>query len=245
MEQIEGRHPVLAALEAGRVERLWIAEGRAPDAPLMAAAKAAGVTPERLDEAGLARRARTKAHQGVIARVRERQAYAVADLLEIAAARGEPPLLLLCDQVQDPQNIGSLLRSADAAGCHGLIVTERRAAPMGAAAAKASAGAIEHVAVAEVVNLVRAMDELKAAGVWIAAADAEAPQSMWEADLSGPLAIAVGNEGAGLRRLVRERCDFAVRIPMFGRVPSLNAAVSGALLLYEAARRRAGKSDIP
>jgi 23S rRNA (guanosine2251-2'-O)-methyltransferase len=150
-------------------------------------------------------------------------------------------LFVVLDEIEDPHNLGSILRTVDCAGAHGVIVPKRRSAGLTATVAKTSAGAIEHVPVARVTNIAQTIDELKERGVWIAGADAAAERDVYRADLSLPLAIVIGNEGKGLGRLVRERCDFLIKLPMYGRINSLNASVASALLLYEAVRqRRAG-----
>lgn len=177
-------------------------------------------------------------HQGVVAEMAEIATVALDDLLDVARRRQEPPLLVVTDHLEDPQNLGSLIRSAEAAGAHGLVVPERRSVGVTPAVVRASAGATEHLAVATVVNLARTLRELKAAGLWIVGLDAGAEQPYDLADLTVPLAIVVGSEGKGLSRLVAEQCDLRVRLPMAGRTASLNAAVAGAILLYEAVRQR-------
>ena len=160
------------------------------------------------------------------------------DILQRAHKRNETPFLLLCDEIQDPHNLGALLRSAEATGVHGVVIPSRRAVGLTPTVAKTSAGAVEHVAVARVTNMVQTMRLLKEAGLWIVGAEMNAEQTLWEADLTGPLAVVVGSEGAGLGRLVSEHCDFMVSIPMCGRVNSLNASVAGSLILFEVLRQR-------
>lgn len=240
LERVEGRRPVLEALRAGRLRRLLVAEGARGAAvdQLLAAAAAAGIPVTRVPRAELDRMAATDRHQGVIGDAAP-IAYADVDqLLARAGRRGEPPLLLVCAEIQDPQNLGSLLRTADAAGVHGVIIPRHRSAALTPAVARASAGAVEHVPVARVINLARTLEELRRQGLWACALAADAERTLYEADLTGPLAIVVGSEGRGIPRLVREKCDFAVRIPMHGRIESLNAAVAGALVMYEAVRQR-------
>lgn len=239
-EQIEGRNPVREAIRAGRVRRLWVArglKGKAAEA-LLAAARHEGVPVEFLSREELARRARTPHHQGVLAEVGERPAYGLEDLLERARRAGEPPLIVVAAEIQDPQNLGSLIRSAEAAGAHGLLLPRHRSAGLTATVAKASAGALEYLPVVQVPNLARALEELKEAGLWVCGAAPEAAQLYTQVDLTPPLAVVVGSEGRGIPRLVKERCDFLVRLPMRGRVGSLNAAVAGAILLYEVLRQR-------
>jgi len=179
-------------------------------------------------------------HQGVCAVVGEYPYVDPEDLLEVARARGEAPLVVVLDGVQDPQNLGALVRSAHVLGAHGVIIPQDRAAPVTPAVVRASAGATEHVKIARVVNLARALDGLKEAGLWIAGGVADDGSAPWEVDLTGPTALVVGAEGKGVRPLVLRQCDFLVRIPMLGRVASLNVSVAGAVLLYEAVRQRLG-----
>lgn len=176
-------------------------------------------------------------HQGVIALAPPYATVTPEELLERAAKQGESPFLLLLDEITDPHNLGAILRTAHQAGCHGVIVPERRSAPLTEVVAKTSAGAIEHIPVARVVNLNQTIDRLKKAGLWIAGADM-AGISMYQADFKGPLGIVIGSEGEGISRLTAEKCDFMVSIPMFGQVDSLNASVSAAILVYEAVRQR-------
>jgi 23S rRNA (guanosine2251-2'-O)-methyltransferase len=179
-------------------------------------------------------------HQGVAARLREFAYASLDDLLARATASGRPPLVVVLDGLQDPHNLGAVIRSADALGVHGVVLPRDRSVGVTATVARASAGAVEHVPVARVTNLSRALEELKAAGLWVAAADPEADQVLWDARLDGPLAVVIGAEGAGVRPGVLKHCDLRLRIPMAGRVASLNASVSAALVLYEVARQRSG-----
>jgi 23S rRNA (guanosine2251-2'-O)-methyltransferase len=239
---VYGRRPVLEALRGGRaVRRLWLSEAqhRTPvvDA-ILGAAQQAGVpigeaSRQRLDEL-----AGGGHHQGVVAEMAEVATVTLDDLLDVARRRQETPLLVVTDHLEDPQNLGSLIRSAEAAGAHGLVVPERRSVGITPVVVRASAGATEHLAVASVVNLVRTLRDLKAAGLWIVGLDAAASQRYDLADLTVPLAIVVGSEGKGLSRLVAEQCDLRVRLPMAGRTASLNAAVAGAIVLYETVRQR-------
>lgn len=240
LERVEGRRPVREALRSGRARRVWLAEGahgRSAE-EILAAAAAAGVPVERLPREELDRRSPTGHHQGVMAEARPLAYAGLDDLLQRARERGEPPLILVCAEIQDPQNLGALIRVAEAAGAHGAVVPRHRSAGLTPAVARASAGAVEHLPVARVTNLARAVGELQEAGVWVCALDAEAARPLYELDLTGPLAIVVGSEGRGIPRLVRERCDLAAAIPMFGRVESLNAATAAAVALFEAARQR-------
>jgi 23S rRNA (guanosine2251-2'-O)-methyltransferase len=240
VDVLYGRNSVREALRAGRtVRRVLIADGAHGLDNLVAEARRLRVPYEIFDRRELDRRAGDH-HQGVIA---EAEPFTYAhpdDLLAAAAERGEAPLVLALDSLQDPQNFGTLLRTAQAVGAHGVLLPEHRAVGVTPAVSNASAGAVEHLRVARVTNLARALGQLKSRGVWVYGLSVEAENSYWDVDLSGPLALVVGSEGSGLGRLVREACDVLVRIPMAdGAIQSLNASVAGSLVLYEALRRRA------
>jgi 23S rRNA (guanosine2251-2'-O)-methyltransferase len=233
---IYGLHPVLEAVRAGRVRRLQIgarADRRIED--VVAAARSRGIPVERVDERALARAAGARAHQGVVA---ELAPACDVSLEDVVAAGPGVPLLLVLDGIEDPHNLGAILRTADSAGCHGVVRQARRAAPLEGAAMKASAGAAAHVRVVTVVNIARALQELHAAGVWTVGLAGQAPERYHDVDLTLPTALVVGAEGTGLRRLVRERCDRLVSIPMQGAVASLNASVAAGIVLFEAVRQR-------
>jgi 23S rRNA (guanosine2251-2'-O)-methyltransferase len=232
---VSGIHSVREALRTGRVERLLVGSREdARLAALVAEAEARQVAVVRLARADLERRCGPH-HQGVAAEVRDRAAWSVERL--VAEARGVP-LLVVLDGVEDPQNVGAVLRSCDAAGADGVIRQTRRAAPLAAAASRASAGALAHVRVADVVNISRALSELARLGVWTIGLAADAPLAYDQADLTLPTALVLGAEGRGLRRLVRASCDSLVRIPMWGHVESLNASVAAGVVLFEARRQR-------
>ncbi|MFO7171566.1 MAG: 23S rRNA (guanosine(2251)-2'-O)-methyltransferase RlmB [Bacillota bacterium] len=240
--RILGRNPVLEALKAGRpIHRLYLARGAAHGSirQIRALAREQGIPVQEVDRAWLDAMVQGAAHQGVVAVVAARPYATVEAILARARERGEEPLVLILDGIEDPQNLGSLIRTADACGVHGIIVPERRSAGLTETVAKVSAGAIEYVPVARVTNLVRTIGELKAAGLWICGTHQEARESCYEARLTGPLGLVIGSEGKGMHRLVAEHCDFTVRIPMYGRINSLNAAVAGGILLYEIRRQRA------
>ncbi|HVP59676.1 MAG TPA: 23S rRNA (guanosine(2251)-2'-O)-methyltransferase RlmB [Myxococcaceae bacterium] len=246
---VHGIHPVLEALRAhpGDVERVYVLEGSvAPRAAaeILARARAARVTVERVPRERLVAMVEGGVHQGVAARLREFAYASLDDVLAAATASGHPALVVVLDGLQDPHNLGAVIRSADALGAHGVVLPKDRSVGVTAAVARASAGAIEHVPVARVTNLSRALEELKVAGLWVAAADPEADQPLWSARLDGPLAVVVGAEGAGVRPGVLKHCDLRLRIPMAGRVGSLNASVSAALVLYEVARQRAAPGAV-
>lgn len=237
---IYGINPVLEALRAGRVTNLRVSERghkRVDEILKLASRRDIGV--RRVDRATLDREARGGVHQGVVAEVRASDAYSVADLVN---ARGTP-LIIVLDSIEDPHNVGAILRTADAAGVDGVVRQSRHAAPLEGAAAKASAGAVAYVKLAEVVNIARAIEELKALGVWSVGLAGDAPQRYDQIDLTVPTAVVLGAEGTGLRRLVRERCDLLASIPMLGHVRSLNVSVAAGIALFEAIRQRRGKDQ--
>jgi 23S rRNA (guanosine2251-2'-O)-methyltransferase len=241
-DRIGGRRPVVEALRAGReAHRQWIADNAKPSPELrelLVAARARDLEPIWVDAQQVARLAGFDGHQGVVLEVGERPLATLDDLIAGAAAAGHDPFLLLLEHLQDPTNFGTLLRSAEAAGIDGVVFPARGAAPLSAAAVKASAGASEHVPLARVDSLGATIHDLKERGVRLVAADQEAPAAAWDTDLRGPLAIVVGSEGSGLSGATRRRCDILVSFPMAGHVASLNAATAGALLLFEVVRQR-------
>lgn len=236
---IYGINPVLEALRAGRVMAIRVAP-RAGDRISAAIRRAEedGIAVRRVQSADLDRETRGASHQGVVADVRTAAALSVDDL--IAAVVGAP-LIVVLDGIEDPHNFGAILRTVDAAGAHGVVRQSRHAAPLGGAAAKASAGAMAHVKIAEVVNIARALESLKSAGVWTVGLAGDGPTPYDRIDYTLPTALVVGGEGSGLRRLVRERCDWVVSIPMLGHVQSLNVSVSLGIALFEAVRQRNGR----
>jgi 23S rRNA (guanosine2251-2'-O)-methyltransferase len=243
-EILYGRQPVRETLRAGRrqVFKLLLAkEIRSAGIvdEILGLAEHANIPVQAIDRQQLDKLGGEANHQGLAAEVSGYPYGDLADLVQAADQAGEPPLLLLLDHIQDPQNLGSLLRTAEAARAHGVVIPGRRASGVTPAAVRASAGAAEHVHVAQVPNLVQAMEYLKSKGVWLAGLEALAGARLYtEADLSGSLGLVIGSEGQGLARLVRETCDFLIRVPMRGHVESLNAAVAGAIALYEALRQR-------
>jgi 23S rRNA (guanosine2251-2'-O)-methyltransferase len=243
-EILYGRQPVRETLRAGRRQAFRLLLAREIPvtgivADILRLAQEAHVRVQEIDRPELDKLSGDANHQGIAAEV---SAYPYSDLVqavEVARLAGDAPFVLLLDHLLDPQNLGSLLRSADATGVHGVILPGRRAAGLTPAAVRASAGAAEHVLVAQVTNLVQAMERLKGEGLWLAGLEATPKaQDYHEADLTGPLGLVVGSEGQGLARLVRERCDFLIKLPMYGHVESLNAAVAGAIALYEVRRQR-------
>lgn len=246
---IYGINPVLEALRAGRVTEVRVASGfsrkkndRLED--VVALARERGVAVRQVPADALDRDSRRGVHQGVVANVEELQDYSVEELVRGASGT---PLIVVLDGIEDPHNLGAILRTADAAGVDGVVIQSRRSAALGGATAKASSGAVAHIRIAEVVNIARALDELKAAGVWTVGLASEAPAAYDAIDFTGPSAIVLGAEGSGLRRLVRERCDFLAAIPMGGHVGSLNVSVAAGITLFEAVRQRRtlapGKKD--
>ena len=246
---IFGRNAVKEAVKAGRsIDKILVQTE--PDGSLkeiVALAKDARiivheVNRKKLDEACLpfGHGGKTANHQGIVAYTAGVEYCDVADILNLAAEKGEKPFVVVLDGVEDPHNLGSIIRSADCAGAHGVILGKHRSAPVTAAAVKASAGASEHMLIARVVNISAALEELKAAGLWIAGADM-AGESMYKQDMTGAFALVIGNEGEGLSQLVRERCDYLVSIPMSGHVDSLNAGVAAGILLFEKRRQESVK----
>jgi 23S rRNA (guanosine2251-2'-O)-methyltransferase len=237
---IYGINPVLEAIKAKRAKEIWVAQ-RADDRLQRLLEEAARlsvrvrfVTRDELDHA-----AKRGAHQGVVADVERRTEATLEDLAE---TKDGAPLIVVLDEVEDPQNVGAILRTVDACGGSGVVRQTRRAAALDGAAVKASAGAVNHVPIADVVNIARSLEDLKKAGIWTVGLDASAKMAYYEWDLTLPTAIVVGAEGHGLRRLVRERCDQVVSIPMLGHVGSLNVSVATAVVLYEAVRQRRSRS---
>jgi 23S rRNA (guanosine2251-2'-O)-methyltransferase len=252
MDVLYGLHPVEEALRAGkrRFDRVLVARERHGTKPdprvesLLARCREAGIRVSLEPREQLTQLARTANHQGVVALVRPQETLSLEDLFAPDPARadsalpGTPRLLLALDGVEDPQNLGALLRVADGAGVDVVVLTERRAAPLSPAALKASAGAAEHLRIARVVNLVRALEQLKQHNLWVAGLDERGSTDYDQFDLTGDLVLVLGREGAGLHDLVRRTCDHLLRIPMAGGVSSLNVSTAGAVVLYEAARQR-------
>ncbi len=241
--QLEGRNALQEALKSGRtVDKVFIAAGETDRAlqRLAAEAKEAGAVVVPVDRRKLDTMSFTRAHQGVIALVAAHVYYSIDDILEEAASRGEAPLIVICDELSDPHNLGAILRSAECAGAHGVIIPKRRSVGLTATVAKASAGAIEYMKVARVTNINNAIAELKEKGVWVFGTAAEGSIPMYQANLTVPAAIVIGNEGDGMSQLVRKNCDVMLNIPMKGHISSLNASAAASILLYEALRQRLG-----
>jgi 23S rRNA (guanosine2251-2'-O)-methyltransferase len=233
---IYGINPVLEALKAGRVKELRVGDrGGERMRQVLALAAERGVRVRRVPAAVLDRDAKAGVHQGIVADVESVSTYSVDDLVHGADG---PALIVVLDGIEDPHNLGAILRTADAAGAHGVVLQHRRSASLEGAAAKASAGAVAHIKIAEVVNIARAVEELKAAGVWTVGLAGEAATTYDAVDFTVPSAVVLGAEGSGLRRLVRERCDYLASIPMGGHVGSLNVSVAAGIALFEAVRQR-------
>ena len=238
---IEGRNAVTEAIRSGRtINKVFLADGDTDRAlgRLAAMAKDAGAVVVRIDRRKLNEMSPTGAHQGIIASVAAHEYATIDELLAAAESRGEAPLLVVCDELSDPHNLGAILRTAECAGAHGVIIPKRRSVGLTAVVGKASAGAIEYMPVARVSNIAATLRELKQRGVWIFGTAAEGATALYEADLTLPAAVVIGNEGVGMSRIVAEQCDFKVSIPMKGRISSLNASAAAAILLYEAVRQR-------
>ncbi len=239
-EIIVGRNPVLSSLRSGHpINRLLIAKnavGHPPISEILDLARSQKI-PFQLVERSVLDRMNSK-NQGVIALAAAHRYFEVENLLKQASDRHEKPLLVMLDGMEDPQNLGAILRSSEAAGAHVVIIRQRREVPLTGAVAKASAGAIEYIKVARVTNLTSTIKDLKEQGLWVIGVEAGGQKNFWETDFKGPVVIVIGSEGKGISRLVKENCDFLVSIPMLGRVPSLNASVAAGIILYEVVRQR-------
>ena len=238
---IEGRNAVIEALRVGTaIDKIYLLKGDTDKTLGHIASKAreAGIVVVDADKRKLDNMSRTHSHQGVIALAAVREYVSVESILESAAAKGENPLLVVCDEISDPHNLGAILRTAECAGAHGVIIPKRRSAGLTAIVAKTSAGAVSYIPVARVANVSATLKELKKQGVWIFGTAANANTTLYDADLKGPAAIVIGSEGDGMTRLVADNCDFLVSIPMQGKISSLNASAAAAIFLYEAVRQR-------
>lgn len=243
---IIGRNAVLEALRAGRaMDTLLVARGDRSGSigRILAECREKGIVIKEVDVKKLDFLCGQGNHQGVAAYAAAHTYASVDELLKLAQERGEPPFLIICDELEDPHNLGAIIRTAEAAGAHGVIIPKRRAASLSYAVSKAAAGALEYLPVARVGNLAATLDELKKRGLWVYGADMEGAP-FCETDYSGPAALVIGSEGHGLGRLVREKCDFIVSLPMKGKINSLNASVAAGILMYEIARQRAGLTAI-
>lgn len=241
---VTGINPVQELLSSGNpVEKIFLEEQRSSPqiGRILSSAKERGIPIVFTTRAYLNRISEGAAHQGIAAVTAEKEYCSVEDILHYAESRREPPFLLILSEIMDPHNLGAIIRSAEGCGVHGVIVPARRSAPLSSVVAKTSAGALEYMRIARVTNLAATIDKLKKTGVWVYGASDAGAQPYTEADLRGPLALVIGNEGAGIGRLVHEKCDGLIRIPMEGHVSSLNASVAAGVLLYEALRQRREK----
>ena len=240
---IEGRNAVTEALRSGAaIDKIYLAKGETDRTlgRIAAEAKKAGIVVVEVDRRKLDTMSTTHSHQGVIAVAAVREYATVEDILRAAADKGEKPLLVVCDEISDPHNLGAIIRTAECAGAHGVIIPKRRSAGLTAVVAKTSAGAVSYMPVARVPNIPALLKDLQKQGVWVFGTAAEGNTTLYNADLKGAAAIVIGSEGDGMSRLVRENCDFLVSIPMKGSISSLNASAAAAILLYEAVRQRLG-----
>lgn len=239
-----GRNAVTEALKSGRgINKLWIASGdrEGSVAEIAALAKERGIVVQYVERAKIEALAGGHRHQGVLAYVAPVPYAELDDILKAAEEKGEAPFLVLLDELEDPHNLGALLRTADATGVHGILIPKRRSVSLNATVAKTSAGAVEYVPVARIGNIAQTLKKLKEKGFWVAGADMDGEKAYYEADLTGPLVLVVGSEGRGMSRLTKEACDFIVSMPMVGRINSLNASVAGSILMYESMRQRLQK----
>ena len=240
-EIVEGRNAVIEALRAGRaIDKIFIAKGDVDKTLGHIASKARdkGIVVVECDRKKLDFMSQTHAHQGVIALCAVREYCTVEDIFAVAEERGEKPFVIVCDEISDPHNLGAIIRSAECAGAHGVIIPKRRSAGLTAIVDKSSAGAAEHMAIARVPNIPAAVKELKDRGLWVYGTAADGQSDLWHTDFTGSVALVIGSEGDGMGRLVRESCDFIVSLPMKGQVSSLNASAAAAIVMYEVLRQR-------
>ncbi len=238
--QLEGRNPVLEAINSGRtIDKIIVKKGEIEGTLKVIVAKAVerGIVIQEVDKNKMAEMSRSNNCQGVIALCPAKEYVEVSDIIQAAKDKREEPFIIILDEITDPHNLGAILRTADASGTHGVIIPKRRAVGLTEVVSKASAGAVEYVPVARVTNIANTIDELKELGVWIACADMNG-QEYFDAPLDGAVAVVIGSEGEGVGRLVRKKCDFAVKIPMLGKISSLNASVAAGLIMYEVVRQR-------
>lgn len=238
--QLEGRNPVLEALNHDKpIDKLFVKKGEIEGTlkVIVAKAREKGILVQEVDREKMAAMSRSNNNQGVIAFCPAHEYCDVADILKIAKNKGEDPFIVICDEITDPHNLGAIIRTADACGAHGVIIPKRRAVGLSAIVSKTSAGAVEFVPVARVTNLARTVEELKKENIWIACADMGG-REYFKADLTGGIALVVGNEGSGVSELLKKKCDLTVGIPMYGKISSLNASVSAGLIMYEVVRQR-------
>ncbi len=241
LDKLEGRNSVLEAIKSDRtINKILVSKGDREGSikQIIALAREKGIIVQETDRVSLDKISTTHSHQGVIAFVAVKDYVEVDDILQIAQAKGEAPFIILLDGITDPHNLGSILRTANAVGAHGVVIPKRRAIGLTAAVSKASAGAIEYVPVARVTNMAQTIEYLKEQNIWIVGTDQSGEKSFYDIDLKGPIALVIGSEGEGMGKLVGEKCDFVVNLPMKGQISSLNAAVAGAIVMYEILKQR-------
>lgn len=240
-DKLEGRNSVLEALKAGRtINKLFVIKGEREGSirQIVAMARQKGIIVTEVEKSALDSMSTSRSHQGVIAFVAVKEYVEVDDILQAARERGQPPFIIILDEIADPHNFGAILRTANAVGAHGIIIPKRRAIGLTSAVSKASAGAVEYVPVSRVTNIAQTIEYLKKNNVWVVGTDATGDKAFYESDLKGPMALVVGSEGEGIGKLIREKCDFIVNIPMQGEISSLNASVAAAIVMYEILKQR-------
>ena len=245
-ELIIGRNPVMEALKTGRsIDALFVSKGEKQGSigKILAMARSSGIPVKEVDGKKLDYMCGNAHHQGVIARVAAHSYASVQDIFDRAAEKDEPPFIIVCDEIEDPHNLGAIIRSAECAGAHGVIIPKRRSAELTYTVAKTAAGALEYMPVARVTNLAKTLDELKERGVWVYGTDMEG-QTWCGTDLKGPVALVIGSEGKGMGRLVQEKCDFVLSLPLRGEINSLNASVAAGIMMIEVARQRLGLESV-
>lgn len=238
--QLEGRNAVLELLKSGKdIDKIIVAKGNVEGTikRIIGEASKKGIVIQEVARQKLDEMSQTKNHQGVIAFASAHSYATVDDIFENAKNKGETPFIIILDGITDPHNLGAIMRTAECAGAHGIIIPKRRSVGLTATVGKTSAGAIEYMPVAKVTNIANTIEELKEKGVWVACTDMDG-ENYFNADLKGPMAVVIGSEGEGVSRLVKEKCDFTVSIPMYGNISSLNASVAAGLIMYEIVRKR-------
>lgn len=238
---IEGRNSVMEALRSGRtIDKILVQKGDKQGSiiKILKMAKDAGIAVSYAEKVKLDSLSSTKSHQGVIAYVAAKEYVSLKEIVSIAKQKGENPFVIICDEITDPHNLGSIIRTANAAGAHGVVISKHNAVGLNSVVSKTSAGAVEFTPVAKVSSIANAVESLKKENIWVVGADMDGSETIYEHDFSGGCAIVIGNEGKGISHLVKERCDFIVNIPMYGEISSLNASVAGALMIYEVVRSR-------
>jgi len=241
VDKLEGRNSVLEAIRSDRtINKILVSKGEKEGSinKIIALARDKGIIVQETDRTSLDKISTTHAHQGVIAFVAVKDYVEVEDILEIAKSKSEAPFIIILDRITDPYNLGSILRTANAVGAHGIVIPKRRAIGLTAAVSKASAGAIEYVPVARVTNIGQTIDYLKEQNLWVVGTDQSGEKSFYDIDLKGSIALVIGSEGEGMGKLISEKCDFIVNLPMKGQISSLNAAVAGAIVMYEILKQR-------